>query len=437
MATAKHQPPATLKAKASGGKIEDLVLSSGDIVIVGAGGEAHAISAKMAGGISDPKRRGIYVGTDIRRDSKTGHLVIGSINKKGYLPINDEVIIVGSKGAGKTSLAGQVGIMNEANKEHILFAHAVSVDPDTGHFITEPRAQRHPIKRDELRFYGGSAPMELRFRGGEDPSLEEGDIEKGYAFYTPILNVPHHQKPYRLTWNVGERASGTETRSEHWVGASTELPMIVSGTGEEVAHVLDRTRDARVVAVRIENADEEQAAAAQRVFCRVAEFLPQLIETRQQEAFKKIIESFMPSVSPSAAVRAQIQMLVAARASILQSGDFISPKEVTQLANYSASNPSVYPNKWKQSGKIFAIQSEGNDYFPFYALNPQNRYQPRPQIAEVLRVFGNTRDSWAIALWFASLNSFLDDERPQDVLATDPDRVVEAAKDESAGIQHG
>jgi hypothetical protein len=437
MAIAKHHPTGTLKTKASGGKIDDLVLSSGDIVIVGAGGEAHTISAKMAGGLSDPKGRAIYVGTDIKRDSKTGHLVIGSIHKKGDLPVDDGVVIVGGKGTGKASLAGQVGIMKDASKEHIFFGHAVTVDPETGHFVTHSAPQRHSIKRDELRFYGGSAPSELRFHGEEDPSLEEGDIEKGYAFYTPLMNVPHHQKPYRLTWNVGERAAGTETKFESWGGASTELPMIVSGTGEEVAHVLDRTRDARVVAVRIENADEEQAAAAQRVFSRVAEFLPQLIETRQQEAFKKIIESLMPSVAPSASARAQIQMLVAARTSILKSGDFISPKEVAHLANYSASNPSVYPNKWKQSGKIFAIQNEGNDYFPFYALDPKNRYQPRPQVAEVLRVLGNTKDSWAIALWFASLNSFLDDERPQDVLATDPDRVVEAAQDERSGIQHG
>jgi hypothetical protein len=33
--------------------------------------------------------------------------------------------------------------------------------------------------------------------------------------------------------------------------------------------------------------------------------------------------------------------------------------------------------------------------------------------------------------------SFLDDERPQDILAVDPDRVIAAAKNEMDGLQHG
>jgi hypothetical protein len=35
------------------------------------------------------------------------------------------------------------------------------------------------------------------------------------------------------------------------------------------------------------------------------------------------------------------------------------------------------------------------------------------------------------------LNSFLDDERPQDVLATDPESAIAAAKDEMAELHHG
>jgi hypothetical protein len=38
-------------------------------------------------------------------------------------------------------------------------------------------------------------------------------------------------------------------------------------------------------------------------------------------------------------------------------------------------------------------------------------------MAEILRIFGDAKDGWGLAFWFAALNSFLDDERPQDVLA--------------------
>lgn len=56
-------------------------------------------------------------------------------------------------------------------------------------------------------------------------------------------------------------------------------------------------------------------------------------------------------------------------------------------------------------------------------------------MAEILKIFGDAKDGWTPAFWFAGLNSFLDDERPQDVLAADPERVIAAAKDEIAELQ--
>jgi hypothetical protein len=58
-------------------------------------------------------------------------------------------------------------------------------------------------------------------------------------------------------------------------------------------------------------------------------------------------------------------------------------------------------------------------------------------MAAILNVFGDAKDGWGLAFWFAGLNSFLDDERPQDVLATDPELVIAAAKDEMAEFAHG
>jgi hypothetical protein len=97
---------------------------------------------------------------------------------------------------------------------------------------------------------------------------------------------------------------------------------------------------------------------------------------------------------------------------------------------------TLQPNKWKRDQDIFAIRHGREDYFPLYALNPDD-HRPRKQMAEILRIFGDAKDGWGLAFWFAALNSFLDDERPQDVLAIDPDRVIAAAKDEMAGVQHG
>jgi hypothetical protein len=129
-------------------------------------------------------------------------------------------------------------------------------------------------------------------------------------------------------------------------------------------------------------------------------------------------------------------MILEAKTAILNSGDFLPANEVAKLAGVGAVNPTLQPNQWKRDQDIFAIQHGREDYFPLYALNPDD-HRPRKQMAEILRIFGDAKDGWGLAFRFAALNSFLDDERPQDVLAVDPDRVIAAAKDEMAGVQHG
>jgi hypothetical protein len=342
-----------------------------------------------------------------------------------------DVMIVGVGGDARLISAKAMGIENDPQAGEILIGHTVKVDPKTGHLVLGQKIEKTHLPTSAGIVVGKNAMAGPQARG----IMVEVDRNTGHLVVRS--KAKKGNKSYSAAGALIGRSRGVENGPSAAEIDFGTAPKIMSGTGEEVVRMLDRTPNARFVAVRIENQDEEQAAAAENVFARVAEFLPQLIETRQEETLKRFVDTLLSSVTPSAAARAQAQMLIAARSSILQSGDFITPKEVSKLAGYSETNPSVYPNKWKRSGKIFAIQSEGKDYFPFYALDPNNKYQPREEVADVLRIFGDSKDSWGIALWFASLNSFLDDERPQDTLAIDPSRLVAAAEDEMAGVQHG
>jgi hypothetical protein len=209
----------------------------------------------------------------------------------------------------------------------------------------------------------------------------------------------------------------------------------MTGTGRQVIQLLHRSPAQRTVAVSLPN--NEQGVAAEIVLNRVVEFLPQLIEQSQQDNLKKILSALLPDVAPSEAAMAQARMLIDARSTILKSGDFISAGEVSKLAGYSQTNPSVQPNKWKRNRAIFAIEHKGDDFFPLYALNPDDNYRPRKEVAEVLSIFGDSKDGWGLAFWFAGLNSFLDDERPQDLLASAPEQVLAAARDEMTEVQLG
>ena len=221
----------------------------------------------------------------------------------------------------------------------------------------------------------------------------------------------------------------TQVKRMHSVSSA-----VLSGTGRDVIRKLNRSPERRTVAVTF--TDDEQGAAAERVIHQVVEFLPQLIQDRQEETLKKVVNVLLTDVTPSKAAREQARMLIDAKTAILKSGYVLPATEVAKLAGFSASNLSVQPNKWKRNREIFAIQHGREDYMPLYGLDSGD-HRPRKEMAEILNIFGDAKDGWGLAFWFAGLNSFLDDERPQDVLATDPEQVIAAAKDEMAEIEHG
>jgi hypothetical protein len=214
-----------------------------------------------------------------------------------------------------------------------------------------------------------------------------------------------------------------------------EHPTVMVGTAPEVIQLLSRTAAQHALAVTL--ASDEQMHLFEQLVRRITEFFPQLVRQRQHEAVEKIVNALLPEVSISEAALAQARMMVEAKTTILNSGDLVPAGEIAKLAGYSINNPSAQPNRWKREGAIFAIQYKGTDYYPLYALDPNENYRPYKQLAKVLRIFGDNRDSWGLAFWFAGLNSFLDDKRPQDILAKHANRVIAAAKDEVEGVQHG
>ena len=129
----------------------------------------------------------------------------------------------------------------------------------------------------------------------------------------------------------------------------------------------------------------------------------------------------------------QLAMEYEARAEVLRSGDFLNAAGIAKRAGRG----SVELARWKAEKTIFAIYERGRDYFPLFALNPNGNYLPYKAVGKILGVFGDSLSSWGIASWFISLNSFLDDQAPKDLLASDPDWVIAAAKDEVEEIQHG
>lgn len=120
---------------------------------------------------------------------------------------------------------------------------------------------------------------------------------------------------------------------------------------------------------------------------------------------------------------------------IFAASDWYDTLAICKGAGFSDSNPSAQPNRWKRDGKVFALRRGKSDVYPAYAFGDD--FRPLPAMKDVLCVFKGKKTDLKIAAWFASVNSWLRDQRPLDVIGTNPDAVINAAKAEVAPIDHG
>ncbi|OWS74259.1 MULTISPECIES: hypothetical protein [Pantoea] len=216
------------------------------------------------------------------------------------------------------------------------------------------------------------------------------------------------------------------------VSALTGTPQEIQGrlSKSHASHVVAITFDHPGDALTLRNLSENLSAIASSMFA--------IFQQRQrQESLEQLASAMLPRVPASPHLLKEAAMLLEARNAVLESGNWLSAAEVAQLAGLSSTNPSAQPNKWKKSGQIFAINHNGIDYFPDYGLDRDTHFRPVKPLAQILRIFAGHKDSWAIALWFLSNNSFLAGKRPQDLLLTEAQRVIDAALDEMEGITHG
>ncbi|CAI1144589.1 Uncharacterised protein [Serratia fonticola] len=214
------------------------------------------------------------------------------------------------------------------------------------------------------------------------------------------------------------------------------LPTFV-GTPQEVRIRLDSSKADQVIVVPIERSNARHADLMAHTLANIVSFIDLTLRGQSEQMIKALVDALVPKVPPTPSLLKEAAMVARSRNAVLESADWLTAAQVAELAGLSASNPSTQPNKWKRQKQIFAITHNGVDYFPGYGLDPNTGYRPRKALKPVLDVFGEHKDGWGLAYWFLSANSFLGGKRPQDVLASEPERVVAAAEDEIKGISHG
>lgn len=82
--------------------------------------------------------------------------------------------------------------------------------------------------------------------------------------------------------------------------------------------------------------------------------------------------------------------------------------------------------QWAWEESVFGFFYAGQDRFPAFQFDA-NR-QPLPILQRLLPLLATRLTNWEIAMWLTSSNPHLDNRRPTDLLASQPEAVWQAAR---------
>ena len=111
---------------------------------------------------------------------------------------------------------------------------------------------------------------------------------------------------------------------------------------------------------------------------------------------------------------------------------WLTAEQIGTQGKHGTANPAAAAHRWKANGQLFAIRRDGRDMYPRYALGDD--FTPLPVVKRVLKTLVD-HDPLRVAAWFESTSSFLGGKRPRELLASKPERALQAAQDAVAQLE--
>lgn len=103
-------------------------------------------------------------------------------------------------------------------------------------------------------------------------------------------------------------------------------------------------------------------------------------------------------------------------------------EEISLAPVMLASGGRAAVEKWRSERQIFGLGDGDRAVFPSFQFDSDG--SPKQIVARLLSIFAQvkSRTDWDNALWFLAANDWLDGPSPIELLATDPDLVIDAAE---------
>jgi hypothetical protein len=129
---------------------------------------------------------------------------------------------------------------------------------------------------------------------------------------------------------------------------------------------------------------------------------------------------------PSAAATEQLRRNAQARAEFLEEFPTLPAAELAGLAGIDWSNQAAWAQRLQKEGKVFAVEWGRKHLYPAFQFDAD--WQPREPVSRILHELHDAGlHGWSVALWWSAVNGWLDEARPVELLADEPERVVVAA----------
>jgi hypothetical protein len=109
----------------------------------------------------------------------------------------------------------------------------------------------------------------------------------------------------------------------------------------------------------------------------------------------------------------------------------LSTAAIADARGITANNARQWVSRHRKAHRIFTVAHDGETLVPAFLLDDE--LEPRPAAQEPIRLLYEAgEDGWALWAWFATPSAWVGGRVPSQLLATEPDRVAESARQRAA-----
>ena len=134
------------------------------------------------------------------------------------------------------------------------------------------------------------------------------------------------------------------------------------------------------------------------------------------------------SIEPTQLIK--VRLLRRMTSAVLGGTHWLTPSELGAIFH----KDKALVVRWLKEGKLFAIDRDGHQEFPRYVFDDKGI--PLAAVQQILQEFGQA-SPMRVASWFESTSATLNGRRPRELIATEPDSVIAAARLHALGPVHG